>query len=72
MLKRYNDSQISPCIVSVVKKVLGLPNRYKDNTIKCSYKYWVEAVDIISNYHQLNLSSVEKQRAYDQFKSYKK
>jgi hypothetical protein len=59
---------LAPCIISKVKHALNVPNRYKGNNKKCSYKYWVKTVTLIGD--EFGLSSQQRQKGNDKFKKY--
>ena len=51
-LRRANNSEIAPCIVSKVRYELGLTNRKPVNSKSCSNTYWNETVDVVSDYYK--------------------
>ncbi len=51
--KRYNGSEISPCILSHVKFALGLKKTKPINNKKCSALYWNEIVEIITEHNSI-------------------
>lgn len=68
MFKRYNGSQIAPCIISKVKNALNVENRYEANSKKCTREYWEEVVTIIGDKYSMNWE--QKEKAKDKYKKY--
>lgn len=67
-MKFLSGAQISPCIISKVKKALGLPTSYRWNEKTCSPDYWELTCRTVGVEYACSRTTIEKAiRRYSEF-----